>query len=115
MQLLAPLQNPEPPPQGVVAPEAKRKKLLAPLQNPKFSLQGVVDPEAKRKKIGAGFIRVFDEFARGLEQKHGVKPRFLVQVGSCAPSCRAEAAAAADRMRCVATLIRPQCCVAVSS
>lgn len=43
-------------------------------------LQGVVDPEAKRKAIGAGFIRVFDDFARGLEQKHGIKPRFLVQV-----------------------------------
>lgn len=42
--------------------------------------QGVVDPEAKRKAIGAGFIRVFDDFAKGLEKKHGIKPRFLVQV-----------------------------------
>ncbi len=39
-----------------------------------------MDPEAKRKAIGAGFIRVFDEFAKGLEAKHGIKPRFLVQV-----------------------------------
>ena len=49
------------------------------------SLQGVVDPEAKRKKIGAGFIRVFDDFAKGLEQKHGVKPRFVVQVSLPVP------------------------------
>lgn len=40
----------------------------------------MVDPEAKRKAIGAGFIRVFDDFAKGLEKKHGIKPRFLVQV-----------------------------------
>ncbi len=39
-----------------------------------------MDPEKKRKAIGAGFIRVFDAFAKKLEAKHGAKPRFLVQV-----------------------------------
>jgi hypothetical protein len=48
-------------------------------------VQGVVDPEAKRKAIGAGFIRVFDDFARRLEQQHSVKPRFLVQVKYLSP------------------------------
>lgn len=40
--------------------------------------QGLKDPEAKRKCIGAGFIEVFNDFAKGFDRK----PRFLVQVGS---------------------------------
>ncbi len=39
-------------------------------------MQGLKDPEAKRKAIGAGFIEVFNDFAKGFERK----PRFLVQV-----------------------------------
>ncbi len=42
--------------------------------------QGVSDPEKKRKAIGAGFIRVFDEFATKLKSEDRIKPRFLVQV-----------------------------------
>ncbi|CAL5221810.1 g4066 [Coccomyxa viridis] len=38
-------------------------------------LKGLKDPEAKRKAIGAGFIEVFNDFAKGFERK----PRFLVQ------------------------------------
>ncbi len=42
------------------------------------------DPEAKRKAIGAGFIEVFDDFAKGFDRK----PRFLVQACSVCPmSC----------------------------
>lgn len=41
-----------------------------------YALQGLKDPEAKRKAIGAGFIEVFNDFAKGFERK----PRFLVQV-----------------------------------
>lgn len=40
------------------------------------AVQGLKDPEAKRKAIGAGFIEVFNDFAKGFERK----PRFLVQV-----------------------------------
>ena len=54
--------------------------------------QGVSDPEKKRKVIGAAFIDVFNNFARGLEEKGGVKPTFLVQgtlypdvIESCPP------------------------------
>ena len=39
-------------------------------------VQGLKDPEAKRKAIGAGFIEVFNDFAKGFDRK----PRFLVQV-----------------------------------
>ena len=39
-------------------------------------MQGLKDPEAKRKAIGAGFIEVFNDFAKDFERK----PRFLVQV-----------------------------------
>lgn len=38
--------------------------------------QGLKDPEAKRKAIGAGFIEVFNDFAKGFDRK----PKFLVQV-----------------------------------
>mmetsp|Transcript_1488 Transcript_1488/g.4409 ORF Transcript_1488/g.4409 Transcript_1488/m.4409 type:complete len:569 (-) Transcript_1488:628-2334(-) len=62
------------------------------------TLKGVVDPEQKRKAIGAGFIRVFDDFAKKLEQQHGAKPRFLVQgtlypdvIESCPPPGAAKA------------------------
>ncbi|KAG9452073.1 hypothetical protein H6P81_004977 [Aristolochia fimbriata] len=55
-------------------------------------LKGVVDPEVKRKIIGKEFISVFDEFSKGLEQKLGKKPQFLVQgtlypdvIESCPP------------------------------
>ena len=41
-------------------------------------LQGLKDPEAKRKAIGAGFIEVFNDFAKGFDRK----PRFLVQACS---------------------------------
>ena len=43
-------------------------------------LQGVSDPEKKRKIIGAGFIEVFNDYAKTLEGKLGSLPRFLVQV-----------------------------------
>ncbi len=43
-------------------------------------LQGKTDPEEKRKAIGAGFIEVFRDFAITLKSKHGIKPKFLVQV-----------------------------------
>ena len=43
-------------------------------------LQGKTDPEEKRKTIGAGFIEVFRDFAVTLKSKHGIKPKFLVQV-----------------------------------
>ena len=43
-------------------------------------LQGKKDPEEKRKTIGGGFIDVFREFATTLKTKHGIKPKFLVQV-----------------------------------
>ena len=39
-------------------------------------VQGLKDPEAKRKAIGAGFIEVFNDYAKGFDRK----PRFLVQV-----------------------------------
>ena len=45
-----------------------------------YATQGVSDPEKKRKVIGAGFIRVFDEFATKLKSEDRIKPRFLVQV-----------------------------------
>ena len=32
-------------------------------------LQGLKDPEAKRKAIGAGFIEVFNDFAKGFDRK----------------------------------------------
>ena len=55
-------------------------------------LQGVSDPEKKRKAIGAAFIDVFNNFAKGLEEKGGIKPSFLVQgtlypdvIESCPP------------------------------
>ena len=41
-------------------------------------LQGKTDPELKRKTIGGGFNDVFRDFA--LKSKHGIKPKFLVQV-----------------------------------
>ena len=44
-------------------------------------LQGLKDPEAKRKAIGAGFIEVFNDFAKGFDKK----PRFLVQACSVPP------------------------------
>ena len=43
-------------------------------------LQGKTDPEEKRKTIGAGFIEVFRDFAITLKSKHGIRPKFLVQV-----------------------------------
>ena len=43
-------------------------------------LQGVSDPEKKRKIIGAGFIEVFNDYAKTLEGSLGSLPRFLVQV-----------------------------------
>ena len=43
-------------------------------------LQGKTDPEEKRKTIGGGFIEVFRDFAVTLKSKHGMKPKFLVQV-----------------------------------
>ena len=43
-------------------------------------LQGVSDPEKKRKIIGAGFIEVFNDYAKSLEGKLGSLPHFLVQV-----------------------------------
>ena len=43
-------------------------------------LKGITDPEKKRKCIGAGFIRVFDEYADMLMANNKVKPRYLVQV-----------------------------------
>ena len=46
-------------------------------------LQGKTDPEVKRKIIGGGFIDVFRDFATTLKSKHGVKPKFLVQVTLC--------------------------------
>jgi GMP synthase PP-ATPase subunit len=49
-------------------------------QRTAFAMQGVSDPEKKRKVIGAGFIRVFDEFATKLKSEDRIKPRFLVQV-----------------------------------
>ncbi len=42
-------------------------------------LAGVVDPEKKRKIIGAGFIRVFDDYAEKLSKGLGHLPEFLVQ------------------------------------
>lgn len=42
--------------------------------------QGKKDPEAKRKTIGSGFIDVFRDFAKTLQEKHGIKPKYLVQV-----------------------------------
>ena len=57
-----------------------------------LALQGVSDPEKKRKAIGAAFIDVFNNFAKGLEEKGGIKPSFLVQgtlypdvIESCPP------------------------------
>lgn len=46
-------------------------------------MQGVSDPEQKRKIIGAGFIEVFNDYAKSLEAALGTLPRFLVQVRSC--------------------------------
>ena len=48
-------------------------------------VQGVTDPEAKRKAIGAEFIDCFKDFAAAFKEKHGVAPRYLVQVwyGHC--------------------------------
>lgn len=43
-------------------------------------LQGKKDPEVKRKTIGAGFIEVFRDFAITLKTKHGIRPKYLVQV-----------------------------------
>eukprot|EP00216_Chloropicon_sp_CCMP2111_P000759 CAMPEP_0198243256 /NCGR_PEP_ID=MMETSP1446-20131203/26061_1 /TAXON_ID=1461542 ORGANISM="Unidentified sp, Strain CCMP2111" /NCGR_SAMPLE_ID=MMETSP1446 /ASSEMBLY_ACC=CAM_ASM_001112 /LENGTH=553 /DNA_ID=CAMNT_0043927029 /DNA_START=90 /DNA_END=1751 /DNA_ORIENTATION=- len=55
-------------------------------------LSGVEDPEAKRKAIGELFIRVFEDFARGLQGKLKTQPKFLVQgtlypdvIESCPP------------------------------
>jgi len=48
-------------------------------------LQGKSDPEVKRKTIGGGFIDVFRDFAITLKNKHGIKPKFLVQVTYLAP------------------------------
>jgi GMP synthase (glutamine-hydrolysing) len=42
-------------------------------------LKGVADPEEKRRRIGAEFIAIFAEQARGLAEKWGKAPRFLVQ------------------------------------
>lgn len=50
-----------------------------------WALQGKTDPEAKRKTIGSGFIDVFRDFATTLKEKHGVKPKFLVQVTVSVP------------------------------
>ena len=47
----------------------------------KWVVQGKKDPEAKRKAIGSGFIDVFRDFAKTLKEKHGIKPKYLVQVG----------------------------------
>lgn len=44
------------------------------------ALQGKKDPEVKRKTIGAGFIEVFRDFAITLKTKHGIRPKYLVQV-----------------------------------
>ena len=71
-----------------------------------------MDPEAKRKKIGAGFIRVFDDFAKGLEQKHGVKPRFLVQVRFSVP-LPAEAWLRCSCGSAVLPHVQPSCLVSV--
>ena len=56
------------------------------------ALQGKKDPEVKRKTIGAGFIEVFRDFAITLKTKHGIRPKYLVQVrrsswlGGCPPA-----------------------------
>jgi GMP synthase PP-ATPase subunit len=51
--------------------------------------QGVTDPEAKRKAIGAEFIDCFKDFRDEFKAKHGVSPRYLVQVcgAPCAVVC----------------------------
>ena len=55
-------------------------------------LAGVTDPEKKRKAIGAEFIYVFEDYAKGLEKQLGRQPKFLVQgtlypdvIESCPP------------------------------
>ena len=58
----------------IVAPITSKRGYLV------LAMQGVSDPEKKRKVIGAGFIRVFDEFATKLKSDDRIKPRFLVQV-----------------------------------
>ena len=47
-------------------------------------MQGKKDPEVKRKTIGAGFIEVFRDFAVTLKTKHGIRPKYLVQVSTSA-------------------------------
>ena len=47
-------------------------------------MQGKKDPEVKRKTIGAGFIEVFRDFAATLKTKHGIRPKYLVQVSTSA-------------------------------
>ena len=49
--------------------------------------QGKTDPEVKRKAIGSGFIDVFRDFAKTLKERHGVKPKFLVQVCAVTMFC----------------------------
>ena len=49
--------------------------------------QGLKDPEAKRKAIGAGFIRVFQEYADGFQADHGFTPKYLVQARAMCPPC----------------------------
>jgi GMP synthase (glutamine-hydrolysing) len=43
------------------------------------ALDGVTDPETKRKIIGREFIRVFEEAAREIVDRHGEAVEFLVQ------------------------------------
>ncbi len=43
------------------------------------ALQNVSDPETKRKRIGAEFISVFEQEARGMDAGPGGRPQFLVQ------------------------------------
>lgn len=53
---------------------------FAGVKQPPGALQGKKDPEVKRKTIGAGFIEVFRDFAITLKTKHGIRPKYLVQV-----------------------------------